>query len=111
MKVAVASKNGQSIDLHFGHADIFWVYHLNENEITLLEKREVEKYCHGHTGSQTAMQKILETVKDCHAVFSAKIGDAPAEKLNKIGVLSVSEYAYESVEDSLLDYARNQLSE
>lgn len=104
-KVAIASKDGISINLHFGHADTFWVYSILQQGYVFEGKRDVEKYCHGHLGSKTAMQNILETIKDCDAVFSAKIGDGPVEKLRKIGVQSVDGYAYESVEESLLDYA------
>ncbi len=106
LKIAIASKDGISVNLHFGHADTFWVYVISEQQALLLEKRNVEKYCHGHTGSKTAMEKILATINDCYAVFSAKIGDGPVEKLAKIGVLSVADYAYEAIEESLLDYAR-----
>jgi hypothetical protein len=52
------------------------------------------------------MVGILEAIKDCHAVFVANIGDGPTEKLAAIGVRSVSHYAYEAIEDSLLDYVR-----
>lgn len=103
-KVAVASKDGISINLHFGHANAFWVYQFENGSFKFLEKRDVDKYCLGHIGDQQAMAKILQTVKDCKAVFSAKIGDKPVEKLEKISVASVSEYAYESVEESLQDY-------
>ena len=50
------------------------------------------------------MSMILETICDCHALFIARIGDGPAEKLAAIGVCAVSDYAYEAIEPSLLDY-------
>ena len=52
------------------------------------------------------MAQILETIRDCRAVFVAKIGDGPTEKLAAIGVEAVSAYAYEEIEPSLLDYMR-----
>ncbi len=104
VRVAVASKDGVSINLHFGHAKEFWVYQLADEQWTLLERREVDHYCHGQTGDQSAMQKILRTINDCDAVFVAKIGDGPVGKLAAIGVTSVDEYAYLGVEDSLGDY-------
>ena len=52
------------------------------------------------------MGKILETIKDCQAVFVAKIGEGPTEKLNAIGVQAVASYAYEALEESLLDYVQ-----
>lgn len=105
-KVAVASKDGIAINLHFGHAKEFWIYQLTANGSELLERREVDHYCHGQTGDQSAMQKILRTINDCEAVFVAKIGDGPVGKLAAINVTAVDEYAYLGVADSLQAYAQ-----
>lgn len=107
MKVAVASKDGISVNLHFGHAKTFWVYQRSKGRYALLEKREVDHYCHGQHGDQTAMQKILTTLTDCDAVLIAKVGDGPAAKLRAIGVEPVAEYAYEAIVDALADLALN----
>ena len=104
-KFAVASKDGISINLHFGHAKEFWIYQCTDSEVKLLERREVDHYCHGQHGDQSAMQKILATINDCEAVFVAKVGDGPVAKLANIGVQAVSEFAYEAVEESLLAFA------
>ncbi|PIW50135.1 MAG: dinitrogenase iron-molybdenum cofactor biosynthesis protein [Zetaproteobacteria bacterium CG12_big_fil_rev_8_21_14_0_65_54_13] len=104
LKLAVASKDGISINAHFGHAKAFHIYSVSEDQCLLLELRQVEHYCHGHHGSQSAMAMILQTIRDCHAVFVAKIGDGPADKLAAIGVDAVADYAYEAIEPSLLDY-------
>ncbi len=108
LRVAVASKDGISINLHFGHAKVFWVYEVGGGSCSLLERREVDHYCHGQTGDQSAMKKILATIDDCAAVFVAKVGDGPAQKLAAIGVQSVDEYAHLGIEDSLRDYAEKQ---
>ncbi|MGR9054126.1 MAG: NifB/NifX family molybdenum-iron cluster-binding protein [Gammaproteobacteria bacterium] len=107
LKLAVATKEGLAISEHFGHAKLFWIYEATSGQCRLLEKRDVDHYCHGQHGSQSAMAKILETIKDCHAVFVAKIGDGPTEKLEAVGVRSVARYAYEAIEDSLMDYMRS----
>lgn len=104
IKLAVASKEGLAISEHFGHAKQFRIYEVAPETCTLLEIREVAHYCLGQHSDQTAMAVILEAIKDCYAVFVAKIGDGPTEKLNAIGVHAVSRYAYEAIEDSLLDY-------
>ncbi|TGD73281.1 dinitrogenase iron-molybdenum cofactor biosynthesis protein [Mangrovimicrobium sediminis] len=103
-RVAVASKDGISINLHFGHAREFWVYEFAAGQWQLLERRDVDHYCHGQTGDQGAMQRILKTIADCDAVFVAKIGDGPSEKLQAIGVTAVDDYAHLGIEDSLADY-------
>ncbi|MGZ8239117.1 MAG: NifB/NifX family molybdenum-iron cluster-binding protein [Methylobacter sp.] len=106
VKLAVASKEGLAISEHFGHAKQFRIYEAAPNYCHLLETREVAHYCLGQHSDQTAMTGILETIKDCHAVFVAKIGDGPTEKLRAIGVQAISRYTYEAIEESLLDYVQ-----
>lgn len=106
-KLAVATKEGLAISEHFGHAKEFWIYAVTSDECTFVEKREVEHYCLGNSSSKTAMEKILVTINDCEAVFVAKIGDGPTEKLAAIGVTAVADYAWETIPESLIDYVRN----
>ncbi len=106
IKVAVGTKTGISIDVHFGHARQFLIYELRPDSCQLLEAREVDHYCHGQHGSDSAMQKILFTIKDCHAVFSAMIDDGPKSKLAAIGVQSVSDFGHEAIEASIIHYAQ-----
>lgn len=104
-RVAVASKDGIAINQHFGHAKLFWIFHVSPRACEFIEQREVDHYCHGQEGDQSAMQKILKTINDCEAVFVAKIGDGPIEKLGAIGVRAIQDYAYLGIRDSLIDYA------
>lgn len=104
MLVAVASKSGLAIDEHFGHAKAFHIYRLDEQGCQLQESREVDHYCHGQHGDQSAMQKILHTIADCQAVFIAKIGDGPTDKLAARGITAVSDYSWEEIEPALQDY-------
>lgn len=104
--VAVASQSGVAIDQHFGHATRFQIFQLVSDELgqvtpRLVAEREVDHYCHGQTGSQSAMQKILATIRDCDAVFCARVGDGPIEKLARIGVAAVTDYAYLGITESL----------
>lgn len=105
IKFAVASKEGMAISEHFGHAKQFRIYEASPGRCRLLEVREVSNYCLGQHGDESAMAGILQAIKDCDAVFVAKIGDGPSEKCQGIGVKAVSSYAYEAIEASLIDYA------
>ncbi len=107
LRLAVASKEELAISEHFGHAKQFWIYEVSTESCQLLEQRQVEHYCLGHHSSKTAMAGILEAVKDCHAVFVAKIGDGPTEKLNAIGVKAISSHAWEEIEPALMAYVTN----
>lgn len=110
LKLAVATKEGMAISEHFGHAKQFHIYAAYPDRCQLLETRQVAHYCLGQHSDQSAMTGILEAIKDCHAVFVAKIGDGPTEKLHKIGVRAVGHYAYEAIEASLLDYVEQLMA-
>ncbi|MEJ2141983.1 MAG: NifB/NifX family molybdenum-iron cluster-binding protein [Gammaproteobacteria bacterium] len=103
-RLAVASKEGLAITEHFGHAKQFYIFDVHGKNCELVEQRHVDHYCLGGHSDKSAIAGILETVSDCQAVFVAKIGDGPTEKLSKRDIDAVSEYAYEEIEPSLLDY-------
>ncbi|QBG48232.1 dinitrogenase iron-molybdenum cofactor biosynthesis protein [Verrucomicrobia bacterium S94] len=110
IRAAVATKDGISINLHFGHAKTFWIYELQAGQFTLLEKRDVDHYCQGGSGDSSAMQKILQTLTDCRWVFVARIGDGPIAKLNAIGVEPVDTFAHLGIDEALKSLA-SQLDE
>lgn len=99
--VAVASKEGTSISLHFGHAKAFLIFVLNSDGHQFIEKRHVDLYCLGGSSDQTAMQKTLKTLSDTQYVLVAKIGEGPIKKLAAIGSKALDEYAYLGIADSL----------
>lgn len=105
IRVAVATKEGAAVSEHFGHAKAFDIYDLSANTCHLIEQRQVRHYCLGGSSDKTAMAEILETIQDCDAVFVAKVGDGPSEKLAARGITTISDYAWEAIEPSLLDYA------
>lgn len=105
LRIAVASKEGLAISEHFGHAKLFHIYDVQKKQCTFVEQRNVDHYCLGGHSDKNALAGILEAVSDCQSVFVAKIGDGPTEKLNNRGIEAVSEYAWEEIEPSLLDYA------
>lgn len=105
LTIAVASKDGISINLHFGHAKEFWIFQYLDGAFKLLEKRDVEVYCHGKHGSESAMQKILTTINDCDAVMVAMVGEGPAEKLKGIDVMPIQEFAYEGIDEALKTFS------
>ena len=103
-RVAVASKAGAVIDEHFGHAKLFHIYQVDSAFIRRLETRNVDHYCLGGQGDRSALTKILDAIEDCDAVFVARVGDGPAEKLRKRHVEPVSDYPWEEIEPALADW-------
>ena len=106
LQLAVATKDGLSINEHFGHAKQFRIYSVTPDSCDFLETREVAHYCLGQQADESAIDGILASIKGCYAVFVARIGDGPTKKVHAIGVKAVADYAYATVEASLLDYAR-----
>lgn len=109
IRVAVATKEGVMVSEHFGHAKSFHIYELDANSCRLMEQREVRHYCLGGSSDKSAMAQILDTIEDCDAVFVAKVGDGPTEKLAARGITAVSDYAWEEIEPSLQDYMVKKL--
>jgi len=105
VRVAVATKEGHAISEHFGHAKLFHIYDISANHCQLIEQRHVDHYCLGGHSDKSALSGILETISDCKAVFVAKIGDGPTEKLAARGIEAVAEYAWEEIEPALQAYA------
>lgn len=103
-QVAVASITGVAIDEHFGHAKLFRIYRVDTEAVQLIENRDVKHYCLGGHGDRSALEKILDTIEDCDAVFVAKVGEGPAEKLRRRGVEPVSDYPWEEIELALVNW-------
>ena len=77
MLIAVASKDGREINQHFGHAERFLIYDVEQNEARLVDEKKVERYCsfdpdnplRGHI-----LNGIAEALQGCRAVVTAQMG-------------------------------------
>jgi predicted Fe-Mo cluster-binding NifX family protein len=81
-KIAFASTDGIIIDQHFGMADMFYIYEIKDKIFSLIERRRFARSsqrCHNDEN----FEKAYQTLKDCDAVFSAKIGQSAANYLIK----------------------------
>lgn len=72
MRIAVASSNGEDLDLHFGKAHSLYVYEYDEehDEINFIDKRTVE------IESDTKHQnpKIIKALEDCEVAICQQFG-------------------------------------
>lgn len=108
-KIAVTSKHGKLVDLHFGHATEFSIYQGKGKIFKLLEKRTAEQYCLGISdcdSEEGRKSPALQAVADCDAVLTMRVGFQGQKRLAEHGVMSV-EYCY-TVEEGL-EYAVQQL--
>ncbi|WFU60043.1 nitrogenase cofactor biosynthesis protein NifB [Bradyrhizobium pachyrhizi] len=104
--VAVATKGSGLINEHFGHAKEFQVYELSTSGAKFVGHRRAEVYCQGGHGEEDRLSNITGAIKDCHAVFVAKIGDCPKRNLLKAGIEPVDQYAHEFIEKSVIGWFR-----
>jgi nitrogenase molybdenum-iron protein alpha/beta subunit/MoaA/NifB/PqqE/SkfB family radical SAM enzyme len=107
-KYAVASKSGVLVDVHFGHAEEFYIYESNGVTAQFLEKRTVQKYCTGIedcTDESSKIANILSAVEDCNGVLALRIGNSPTQKLQSKGIQVIS--TYDRIENAV-NQAANQ---
>lgn len=89
MLIAVASKDGNEINQHFGHAERFLIYSVEEGQAKLVDERAVERYCSfdpDHPLRGHLLKNIFSAIADCRAVVTAQMGEHPKGELEKLGV-------------------------
>ena len=107
--VAVASTRGDAIDCHFGHADRFSIYSLSAAGAVLVNERFTPKFCQGSDNcepqdSDARMDAVLDLLADVKAVFCARIGYGPWQKLEARGIQPCVDHAWEPVNEALTSW-------
>jgi len=108
-KFAVATKTGAIVDLHFGHAQEFFIYESDGEQVTFIEKRGVQKYCNGpgrEDDKEDKWETIIEALRDCSAVLALRTGYAPEQRLKENGINVIT--TYERVETAVLLAAKER---
>jgi nitrogen fixation protein NifB len=108
LRVAVASRAGQRVDMHFGQATTFRVYEVTGEQAHLVEERAVDKYCQGGYGEEERLDVTIRALHGCAAVLVARVGRCPAEALEKAGIEVVTAHAFEDVLGALAAYHRSR---
>lgn len=70
-RVAVASSDGEQIDLHFGQAYQFYIYDVDDSGYSLAEVRKVNVSLTHNAGE---IERKAAVLQDCDALFAAEIG-------------------------------------
>jgi predicted Fe-Mo cluster-binding NifX family protein len=89
MRIAITSSNGKKVDTHFGKANKFYVYELENSLPKYIEERDTFNYCPGtenHTFDSQRLEKIYKLIEDCQILCTVKIGEIPALKLLEKGI-------------------------
>lgn len=104
--VAVTTAGEGMINQHFGSVKEFLIYEAGDRGIRFIHHRKLEyEYCAGPDGGNP-IDPILEKLKDCKLILTAKIGDCPQNDLKAAGLIADQSYAYEPIEASVLKATR-----
>jgi nitrogen fixation protein NifB len=104
--VAVTTAGEGMINQHFGSVKEFLIYEAGDRGIRLIHHRKLDyEYCAGPDGGNP-IDPILEKLKDCAMILTAKIGGCPQDDLKKAGLIADQSYAYEPIEASVLKATR-----
>lgn len=88
MLIAVTSQDGVMIDQHFGHAERFLVYDVQEGAITGSSERPVSRYCSydpDHPLRTNVLDEIVRSLEGCRVILTHRIGEAPRRYLEERG--------------------------
>lgn len=88
MLIAVATKDGKLVNQHFGHAERFLVYEVEDSVVKLVDEKKVERYCsydEAHPLRGHVLRGIAEALQGCRAIVCSQIGPAPHEEMARLG--------------------------
>lgn len=82
-RVAFVSTDGKVVNTHFGKATKFHIVEVNDKDYKYIESRDNVPACSNFEHSEGSMQRAIDNIKDCKAVFAAKIGRGAAAALKE----------------------------
>lgn len=86
LRVAVATRDGSTVQYHFGHAERFHVYDVAPGSIGLVDVRENVPSCQGGAGRDAAHARTLDLVADCDALVVAAVGPHALQLIEERGI-------------------------
>jgi nitrogenase molybdenum-iron protein alpha/beta subunit/predicted Fe-Mo cluster-binding NifX family protein len=107
-RFAVATKTGAIVDLHFGHAQEFYIDESDGAQVRFIEKRGVLKYCDGSAcdDKEDRWGSVINALRDCAAVLALRTGMEPERRLKENGIKVIT--TYERVETAVLLAAKER---
>lgn len=89
-RIAVASTDGETVNQHFGRADKFFIYVVDDDEgYDFVEERNLAPVCKEQSHNIPDMEKRVQDLKDCKYIAAAKIGPGAEAEISKQGLVSM----------------------
>lgn len=98
LRVAVATDDDRSINLHFGQTEVWSIYEVNEAGARLIEKRPVAENTREGENARDVACRILA---DCPLMLAAKVGVSPKAILAAAGFEVVIDFAEKPIDEAL----------
>lgn len=89
---AVASKDGSTVDEHFGHATKLFIFFGSRSRVELIDTLEIEPYCTGDCDPEQRINDLLGKLLGCAYLLCLRIGYGPARQLTAAGIQPIESY-------------------
>ena len=101
LRVAVASRDGVRVNLHFGAAAEFMVFDVTAEGAALIGRRDIAS--HARPSDETERDTACRMLADCKVLLVEKVGVNPQEMLARAGIEATNLYAGKLIEAALAE--------
>jgi predicted Fe-Mo cluster-binding NifX family protein len=89
-KVAIASTDGESVNLHYGKATKFYIYSIDDEVgYDLVEERLVEPVCQDGSHEISKMEESALRFNDCRYIVVSRLGAPASAALTAAGITAM----------------------
>ena len=100
-RVAIASTDGETVNIHYGKSELFYIYIIDDDEgYDLLEKRSVTPVCHEGFHNKASMDTHVQQFTDCKYVIASRIGTGALQSITAAGITAMELPG--SIDDAIL---------
>ena len=100
-KVAIASTDGETVNQHYGKAEKFYIYSIDDEEgYDLVEERSVKAVCQDGSHEISTMEKSVLNFTDCRYVVVSRLGAPASAALRSAGITAMELPG--SIDDAIL---------
>lgn len=85
-KIAVASNDGISVNMHFGKANKFYIYEETDDSYIFVQVRKFPSACNGGGHDPSRIKANLEKLSDCTYLLVSKIGAGASQTAEGLGI-------------------------
>lgn len=88
-KIAFASSDGKVVNQHFGRTRQFLIVEIDGKDHKYVETRINEPSCQDFQHTENAINRSIELIADCKAVFVARIGQGALAQVEARGIKGI----------------------